>query len=255
MDFFITSDSFEPTESLNRFSEQLVRFDSLSFYFERPAWIPANLTLSPIHAAAASAGLLAKPQAFLNRSAIYLIPQTLPKFHPHFDDAMKNILASDESDSVVVIIFNRDKVYWKNRLRRRLQAALGQHLVDRIMFVPSMSNTQFAGLLQASTVVLDPYPFGGGVTSLEAFSLCKPVVTFPGMQSVPRLTGGMYSHMGIDSLVASTAEDYVEISLRLRRNATWRAEVEQLICSRKPALFRDQATLLEWQSFLSQVGA
>ena len=44
-------------------------------------------------------------------------------------------------------------------------------------------------------VVLDPFPFGGGVTTLEAFSVCSPVVTAPNLQTVPRLAAGMYRHM------------------------------------------------------------
>ena len=39
--------------------------------------------------------------------------------------------------------------------------------------------------------MVDPYPFGGGVTSLEALAVCTPVVTLPSRQTVPALTAGM----------------------------------------------------------------
>ena len=90
----------------------------------------------------------------------------------------------------MVIIYNRDKVFWKNRLHRRLTTVLGEELVQRVVFLPSLSTPQFQYLVRASTVLLDPFPFGGGVTSLEAFALCKPVITLPSLQTVPALTAG-----------------------------------------------------------------
>ena len=87
-----------------------MRFDSTSFYFETPSWTLANLTQAPIRAAPAPDSKSKRGQEFLDRSAIYLIPQTLPKFHPDFDEAIRKILEADPTDSVVVIIFNKDKV-------------------------------------------------------------------------------------------------------------------------------------------------
>lgn len=175
MDYFVTADQFESDSGSSRFSEQLVRFDSTSFYFRSPKLEP-----------------MPPPEEwlFLRRSAIYLVPQTLPKFHPIFDRALLGVLTRDQSDAVVVIIYNRDKVFWKNRLHRRLTTVLGEELVQRVVFLPSLSTPQFQYLVRASTVLLDPFPFGGGVTSLEAFALCKPVITLPSLQTVPALTAG-----------------------------------------------------------------
>ena len=41
----------------------------------------------------------------------------------------------------------------------------------------------------------DPFPFGGGVTTLEALSVCTPVITTPSAQTVPGLTAGMILRM------------------------------------------------------------
>ena len=53
-------------------------------------------------------------------------------------------------------------------------------------------------LLRAAHVLIDPYPFGGGVTTLEALAACAPVVTAPALQTVPQLAAGFYRRLGLD---------------------------------------------------------
>jgi hypothetical protein len=43
--------------------------------------------------------------------------------------------------------------------------------------------------------MLDPFPFGGGVTTLESLSVYTPVITLPSRQSVPQLAAGMIQTM------------------------------------------------------------
>lgn len=58
-------------------------------------------------------------------------------------------------------------------------------------WLPYLSPDAYVTLLAAGDVMVDPYPFGGGVTTLEALAVCTPVVTAPALQSVPALTAGM----------------------------------------------------------------
>jgi hypothetical protein len=66
----------------------------------------------------------------------------------------------------------------------------------RVRFLPALPHASFLTLLEASSVVLDPFPFGGGVTSLEALAVGTPVVTLPSQQSVVQLAYGFYLRMG-----------------------------------------------------------
>ncbi len=50
---------------------------------------------------------------------------------------------------------------------------------SRVRFLPTLPHDDFLRLLRAAAVVLDPFPFGGGVTTLEAFAVGTPVVTLP----------------------------------------------------------------------------
>ena len=49
-----------------------------------------------------------------------------------------------------------------------------------------------------SDVMLDTFPYGGGVTSIEAFSVGIPVITFNSEILAGRLTLALYNAMGIN---------------------------------------------------------
>jgi hypothetical protein len=55
---------------------------------------------------------------------------------------------------------------------------------------------------------VDPFPFGGGVTTLEALSVCTPVITVPTAQTVPALTAGMIlTMMQSNQTIQASSED------------------------------------------------
>lgn len=77
--------------------------DSLSFYFKRP--IESDLGKKVFQLS--STGIPAD-------AIVILCPQTLPKFHPIFDEAMHKIL--DQNEKVYIIAtYNKDKIFWKNQ--------------------------------------------------------------------------------------------------------------------------------------------
>lgn len=69
--------------------------------------------------------------------------------------------------------------------------------------------------------MLDPYPWGAGVTSLEAFSLAIPVITLPSHQTVLPLVLGQLRAMGLEGgeggMVARNAQDYVRLATRVAK--------------------------------------
>lgn len=240
IDYFISSDLFEPgTREQARHAEQLLRFDSLTFHFSRPTPVLTSEQLENTDG---------NQLFFPNASAVYLIPQTLPKFHPDFDDAIEQILHIDTTNSLVGIVFDREKYHWKVRLRTRLENR-GLDL-SRIVFVPSVSSDKFQILLQEATLLLDPFPFGGGVTSLEAFALCKPVVTLRPAQTVMHLTDGMLKLMKMNELRTSTLQEFVATATEIRFNATQRSKLQAEICEQNGVLFESDDTINEWNKVL-----
>jgi hypothetical protein len=81
----------------------------------------------------------------------------------------------------------------------------------------------FIALGMLAVACLDTYPIGGGVTSLELLSAGAPIVTYGGGMSVYELLPGFYEAMGFTSLIASSPLEFVQLALRLHRDASWRA--------------------------------
>ena len=64
-------------------------------------------------------------------------------------------------------------------------------------------------------IALDPFPFCGGMTSLEVLWLGVPLVTLAGETIASRQSASMLMNLALPELVAVNAEQYVDIATRL----------------------------------------
>ena len=74
-------------------------------------------------------------------------------------------------------------------------------------------------------IALDPFPYSGGLTTLEALWMGVPVITVPGETFASRLSLSHLSTMGLQELVARDKDDYVELAISLASNVE---ELERL---------------------------
>ena len=61
-------------------------------------------------------------------------------------------------------------------------------------------------------IALDPFPHGGGMTTLEALWMDVPVVTAPGRIISSRLAAGILTAAGLTDLIATNHQSYVELA-------------------------------------------
>lgn len=325
MDYYISSHVYHETENSfaqDRFIEQLVMFDSLGFYFERPSLEgrqtfdenylndivnrPANFYTQikselQIKKSIGSQYLLSLMEEKTNTTTgrvqgIILCPQHLPKFHPSFDDVLLGALVR-YPDSVVVTIGLEKKYQWRRTLTQRWRNSLAEiyrlghrdsgstmgntqeevlfidNVIARIRWLPSLSPSEYLLLLSMGDVMVDPFPFGGGVTTLESLAVCTPVVTYPSRQTVPELAAGMLRKLALPSsvsaaLIVGSVDEYVEsIGLLLaerRRQETgmmMRVEngnstditsvyIRRELCNCVSRIYEQQDVTDEWGNFI-----
>ena len=105
---------------------------------------------------------------------LYLVPQTLYKLHPDFDQLLADIL---RKDTQAIVAFPEAQLgEWTEALERRWNRTLTEDIRDRVRVFRRLDFDEFIRLAQLCDVVLDPFPVGGGRSSLELFSVGAPIV-------------------------------------------------------------------------------
>lgn len=255
----------------DHYSEQLLRLDGPGFVFDMPLldvpallqggaaaydrrlaargsdFYEAILASALVQRSASRADLTRLLEIKMGRavgglSKVVLCPQFLPKIHPRFDKIFKFILKSVPS-AVVVVLGQRRKGAWRQLLSHRWRASIGTGVLPRILWLDSLSPQEYLAVLAVGDLMLDPYPFGGGVTALEALSVCTPVITSPSDQSVPALAAGMLLSLQLgpaieQQLLASGQDDYVAKATALLNGRqqgvnSSLVDARRLVCSRR----------------------
>ena len=233
MDFFISSQLAEPEDADTHYSEQLVKLSNLGICYERPELVGPRRT---------------RQQFGLDPNRrVYLCPQTLFKFHPEFDQVLGQILEADPQGHLVVI--ESGTASWNDALRQRWLRTLPD-ASRRVRFLPSLPRADFLHLLAMADVMLDPFPFCGGNTTYEALAVGTPVVTLPGRYLRGRLTSAMYQLMGITTPIASTADEYVKLAVRLATDQDFGRDVRRSIVETRDVLFDVSSNALSFEEML-----
>jgi len=176
----------------------------------------------------------------------YLCPQNLFKIHPDFDLALAGILRRDSKG--ILILQNPPKEEWKRILLKRLQACYAG-AQDRVIFLDTVPRAAFLRRMAAANVVLDPFHFGGGNTSLEAIAMGAPLITLPSRFLRCRLTMAWYNVLGIHDCVANNPEEYVEIAVKMATQPELRTEYSTRIKKLLPKLFNAKSAIRSHEKF------
>jgi protein O-GlcNAc transferase len=224
LDYFVSSENYEPPGSDADYSERLVKLPDAGTLacYHRPLKTEVAIDLAPY--------------GITSADKIYLCPQTLFKIHPDMDDIFRGILAQDRAAKIILI--EPAEKHQRNALEKRLSEATGE-LSDRIVFVKSQPYPSYLALLDSADVILDSLHFNGQNTSLEALSLNIPIVTMPGKFQRGRHTYGMYQAMGFTDLIATTKDEYVALAVRTANDADFRKTCQQRIAERNGVLYNN----------------
>ncbi|WP_413441535.1 tetratricopeptide repeat protein [Synechococcus sp. MIT S1220] len=110
---------------------------------------------------------------------------------------------------------------------------------------------------QQIDVALDPAPYGGATTSVEALAMGTPVVTLKGAGMVGCLTSSLLEHGDCSAWIAENADEYVRIAVGLSKQGVrtkgMRTQLRNLIKSsplgnpRRLASDLEDAYVTQWQ--------
>ncbi len=236
LDRYISSDLQEPPEADDHYSEQLVRLAGAPTYYERPP-VP-----NPLKSRAA----FDLPE----EAPLYFCAQTLIKLHPDMDALFAGILERDRRGLLLLPTGYNPRL--AEKVKARFARTLGDTM-DRVRFLPTMSHLDFLTVMKLADVSLDTRPFGGGNTCWQAIAMGTSVVTWPGRFLRGRYALALYRLMGVTDTVAESAEDYVDIAVRVATDIDFRTDLEHRIEAEAPRVFEDMTHVQALHDVLTEL--
>ena len=220
IDVYFSCADMEPTNYRAHYSEHVVLLDGIGVDYAMPTLdapgVPGDFGLP-------------------STGRLYFCPQSLFKIHPDMDGVFAKIL---EGDSIAVLVFFQADsraitMAFADRLTKTL-AARGINAKGQIKFLPRLDPRSFRKALSVADVLLDPFHWSGGGTSLDAFAGNLPV---PGRFMRGRQTAAMLTMMGANALIAADVDGYVKTAIEVATNKTLNHDLRALIHANKRALF------------------
>jgi predicted O-linked N-acetylglucosamine transferase (SPINDLY family) len=121
---------------------------------------------------------------------------------------------------------------------------------DRVEFVPMVPLVSYLERYHDIDLCLDPFPYNGGTTTLDALWMGVPVITLAGRTAVGRGGTSVLSNLGLTELIARSTEQYVAIA------AAWAADLPRLARLRSELRRRMQSSvLMDGKSYAANVEA
>ena len=105
----------------------------------------------------------------------------------------------------------------RGRARERVLAMMAAENVaaERVEFVGAQGVLDYLNTYSRIDVGLDPFPYNGGTTTIDALLMGVPVVSLAGDAAVRRAGASILSNAGLPELVARTTDAYVDVAAAL----------------------------------------
>lgn len=204
IDAWLTDDVLHPDDTRERFVEKLVRIPNLYIYEPPPAALPPPRT---------------------GDTVVFASFNNPAKHAPEVYRLWARILRATKNTTLRL---KYRGVYQTPSLRRRIGDIFASHGVDpgRLQFVAEMeSRSDHLANLAEVDVALDPFPFNGCNTTLEALWMGIPVVTRAGDRFLSRMGASFLGRIGLPELIATDDEGYVAAAVALAADTARRTEL------------------------------
>ncbi len=235
--YFISSDLMEPIDAQEHYSERLVRLPGIGSCYSKPV-IPEPL----LNKTRRDFGLR-------EDSVVYLSCQSIFKYLPEQDRVFAKIARRVLNAQIVFLAMN-DIV--QNDFQKRLTRAFdaeGLRAADHCVVLLRVSHFDFWCLIRNADIVLDTIGWSGGISTFEVVACGLPLVTMPGKFMRGRQSSAILGQLGTHLTIARDTTQYVEIAVRLSRDARLRQEVVDQTIKGHANLYSDTRCITALEEF------
>ena len=237
IDYYLSAEDLEPVGAQASYSERLIALPHLGCFVQSARVESAAIDLD-------AWGIEA-------RTPLLLCPGTPFKYAPEHDSIFPEI--ARRLGRCRFVFFAHWARGLSEKLRQRLATAFSREGLDFdqfAVFIPWQQKPAFYELLRRADVFLDTIGFSGFNTALQAVECGLPIVTREGRFLRGRLASGILRRMGLPELVAQSEEAYVELAVRLARDAEYREHIRGRMVASRHVLFEDMAPIRALEDFL-----
>lgn len=240
IDYYVTASAFEPPDGAQHYTERLLTLPGVGCCY-RPFGIQA--TDIELHRWNIRAD-----------ERLLICPGTPMKYAPQHDHVW---LAIARLCAPCKLIFFRPEnsvlaVLLENRLRRFFLDN-GANLDDSVRFVPWQAQAAFFALLDKAVAVLDTLDFSGFNTAMQAVERGTPLVAFEGLQMRGRFASGIMREMGMEDLIATEIDGFIQIAQRLVSDSDFRHSATERINARRDSLYAEASTATQLGKHLMSI--
>ncbi len=121
---------------------------------------------------------------------------------------------------------------------------------NRFAFMSQLSYQDYLTAFNDVDILLDPFPYNGATTTIDALVMGVPVVTLAGDRSISRGGVSLLANLGLPELIAETPQDYVDIVKQLANDPAHLAALRSSLRDRVLA-----SPLMDGERFTRQLEA
>jgi predicted O-linked N-acetylglucosamine transferase (SPINDLY family) len=130
-----------------------------------------------------------------------------PKVSDEVKDAWASLLKRVDRSQLLIVARGGQNRVFRDRI-------IGEFVLrgieaTRIRVSPALDFLPFLELFSEIDISLDPFPYGGGTTTMQSLWMGVPVVTLKGASAFARNSVGLLSELQLKELVAITPSGYV----------------------------------------------
>jgi protein O-GlcNAc transferase len=100
---------------------------------------------------------------------------------------------------------------------------------DRVEFVERQGWEPYMRTYHRIDIALDPFPYGGGITTCDAVWMGVPVISLSGETSVGRGGRSILNNVGLGDLVADSRDQYVDLAAALAGDVSRLGELRRTL--------------------------
>lgn len=208
IDYFISGADVETPEGAeSNYSERLVLLPGFGLIHKQPTYQIRNIQKT-------------RPEFIVNCSWYS------HKINNHLLSYLRNIIKRSTKD-ILFRFFPGHTLLIKNDVipfAKDLEAVLGKAHFELVL---NQYYDDYMVFMEEGDICIESSPFGGSNIIVDSLYLRKPTVTFEGNKWYNRIGSQMLRSVGLSELIATSAEDYISLTLRLIHDDEYRIGIQE----------------------------